>query len=39
MLGFDKPRIGKRRSTGADDEIAGRNSESDGEENQLAGGG
>ena len=37
-LEFDNSRIGKRRSNGADDEITGRDSEGDGEEDQLDGG-
>jgi hypothetical protein len=38
MLEFDKPGIDQRGSDGADDETTGRDSESDGEEDQLAGG-
>src|ERR1700683_4909360 len=37
MLGFDKPGIGRRRGTGADDETTGRDFEGNGKEDQLAG--
>ncbi|HWD98702.1 MAG TPA: hypothetical protein VG345_06685 [Bryobacteraceae bacterium] len=37
-LGIDKPGVDQRRRNGADDEITGRDFESDGEEDQLAGG-
>jgi hypothetical protein len=37
ILRFDKPGIDKRRSDGADDEIAGRSFEGDGKEDQLDG--
>src|ERR1700686_3485576 len=37
MLKFDKPRIGERHGSGADDETTRRDFEGDGEEAQLAG--
>ena len=37
-LGIEKPGINQRRRNGEGDETTGRNSESDGEEDQLAGG-
>jgi hypothetical protein len=38
MLEIDNSRIDQRRGNGADDEIARRNSEGDGKEDQLDGG-